>query len=234
MQQKLKALKAAFPLTIPIMAGFLFLGIAYGIFMNSKGFSFWWSMLMSSVIFAGSMEFVAVSFLTSTVFSPLYAFFLTLMVNARHLFYGISMLEKFKGMGKKKPYLIFGMCDESFSILCSTEPPKDVDRGWFMFFVTLLNQIYWVMGATLGGIIGSYISFNIRGLEFVMTALFVVIFVEQWKSQKIHISSVVGIASSVICLLIFGANNFILPSMVLILIILTIMQKSLFKGSEEG
>lgn len=230
MQQKIKAFKAAFPYTVPIMAGFMFLGIAYGILMNSKGFSFWWPILMSAVIFAGSMEFVAVNFLTSAVFSPIHAFFLTLMVNARHLFYGISMLEKFKGTGKIKPYLIFGMCDETFSILCSTEAPEGVDKKWFMFFVTLLNHFYWVLGATAGGILGSFLTFNSKGIEFVMTALFTVIFVEQWKSQKNHISAIIGVAASVICLLVFGANNFILPSMALILIVLTLFQRKLLKG----
>jgi len=233
LQQKTKALKAAFPHTIPIMAGFIFLGIAYGILMNSKGFSFWWPILMSGVIFAGSMEFVTVNFLISSTFTPFYALFLTLMVNARHLFYGISMLEKFKGTGKKKPYLIFGMCDETFSILCSTEPPDGIDKGWFMFFVTLLNHIYWVLGATLGGILGSFISFNSKGIEFVMTALFTVIFVEQWKSQKNHASAIIGIGASVICISIFGANNFILPAMLLILIILTVLQKWFLREKVE-
>lgn len=233
MQIKLKAFKAAFPYTIPIMAGFMFLGIAYGILMNSKGFSFWWPILMSAVIFAGSMEFVTVNILTSGVFAPLNALILTLMVNARHLFYGVSMLEKFKGTGKKKPYLIFGMCDETFSILCSTEPPEGIDRNWFMFFVTLLNHFYWVLGASAGAIFGSFFSFNSKGIEFVMTALFVVIFIEQWKSQKNHTSSILGILASVICLVVFGANSFILPSMALILIILTLFQKQLLKGTVE-
>lgn len=154
MNTKRRALKAAFPYTLPILAGFAFLGLAYGILMHSKGFSFLWPMLMSMTIFAGSMEFVAADLLCSA-FHPLYAFFLTLMVNARHLFYGISMLDKFKGTGLKKWYLIFGMCDESFSINQSVEPPEGVDRGWFMFFVTLLNQGYWVLGATLGGLLGN-------------------------------------------------------------------------------
>lgn len=232
MQQKIKALKAAFPYTIPIMAGFLFLGTAYGILMNSKGFSFWWSLLMSIVIFAGSIQFVSVSLLTSAVFNPVYAFLLTLMVNARHLFYGISMLDKFKDTGSKKPYLIFGMCDETFSVLCATDPPEGVDRSWFMFFITFLNQFYWVLGSTLGGILGSYIAFNIKGIEFVMTALFIVIFIEQWKSQQKHTSSIIGILAPLLCLVVFGPENFILPSMALIIIALTLLQKNLFKGRE--
>lgn len=230
MNPKTKALKAAFPHTIPILMGFLFLGLAYGFYMNSKGFSFWWPLLMSATIFAGSMEFVTVSLLCGA-FHPAYAFLLALMVNARHLFYGISMLEKFKGAGKKKWYLIFGMCDESFSILCSTEPPADVDKGWFMVFVTLLNQCYWVAGATLGGILGSFIPFNTQGIDFVMTALFVAIFIDQWKSQKRHLPAVVGLTMPVLCLVIFGPDQFILPSMALILAVLSLLKKPLEKGA---
>lgn len=164
---KKKAFKAALPHTIPIAVGFLFLGMSYGFYMKSKGFSFVYPMLMSMFIFAGSMEFVTVNLLLSA-FNPFSAFLLTLMVNARHLFYGISMLDKYKDVGWKKPYLIFGMCDESFTINCTVTPPNDIDKGWFMFFVTLLNQIYWVTGATLGALLGYVIQFDTTGIEFVM------------------------------------------------------------------
>lgn len=220
---KKMALKAAFPYTIPICTGFLALGIAYGIYMNSMGFSFVYPMLMSLLIFAGSMELVTVNLLLSS-FDPVYAFLLAIMVNARHLFYGISMLEKFKNVGKKKWYLIFGMCDESFSINCSVVPPKEVDKGWFMFFVTLLNHIYWVTGATLGGILGSYIKFNTKGIDFALTALFVVIFLSQLNQTKNRLPSYVGILSSAICLLLFGANQFMLPAMGLIIVSLTVLK----------
>lgn len=223
---KKKAFYAAFPLTLPICAGFLFLGFAYGVYMNSKGFSFLWPMIMSLTIFAGSMEFVTVSLLTSA-FNPLYAFLLTLMVNARHLFYGVSMLETYKDAGKKKWYLIFGMCDESFSINYSTKPPEGVDRGWFMFFVTLLNHFYWVMGATLGGLLGGLIAFSTKGIDFVMTALFVVIYIDQWRAQKRHLPAVIGLAVSVLSLLIFGADQFILPAMALMLAVLTVLRRPL-------
>ena len=228
MNPKIKALKAAFPHTIPILMGFLFLGLAYGFYMNSKGFSFWWPLLMSATIFAGSMEFVTVSLLCGA-FNPVYAFLLALMVNARHLFYGISMLERFKGTGRKKWYLIFGMCDESFSILCSTKSPKGVDKGWFMVFVTLLNQCYWVPGATLGGILGSFIPYNTQGIDFVMTALFAAIFIDQWKSQKNHLPALVGLAVPAVCLIVFGPDQFILPSMALILTVLSLLKKPLNK-----
>lgn len=218
-----KAFLAAFPYTIPILTGFLFLGIAYGIYMNVSGFSPIYPILMSMAIFAGSMEFVTVDLLLG-MFHPMSALILALMVNARHLFYGISMLDKYKNVGKKRWYLIFGMCDESFSINCTTEVPAGVDRGWFYFFVTLLNQCYWVCGAAIGGICGSFISFETEGLDFVMTALLVVIFLEQWMKEKDHTSGVIGIVLTVICLLIFGSKNFIIPSMLGILGVLTLMR----------
>ncbi|MCU4998333.1 azaleucine resistance protein AzlC [Bacillus cereus] len=220
------AFRAAFPYTIPIFAGFVFLGIAYGIYMNSLGFSAIYPILMSLIIFAGSMEFIAANLLL-VAFNPIHALFLTLMVNARHLFYGISMLEKYKGIGKKKFYLIFGLCDESFSINSTVDIPKDVDKGWFMFFVTLLNHLYWGIGAAIGGIFGSFVHFNTKGLDFVMTALFVVIFVEQWMREKKHYSALVGLGLSIFSLIIFGGNNFIIPAMIKILLVLTILKKTI-------
>lgn len=225
----IKALKAAFPHTIPIMTGFLFLGMTYGIYMNVSSFSFWYPMLMSMTIFAGSMEFVTVNMLLGA-FHPLQALSMTLMINARHLFYGISMLDKYKGTGLKKLYLIFGMCDESFSINYTAEIPGDVDKGWFMMWVTVLNQLYWVLGSTLGGIFGSFIHFNTEGLDFVMTALFVVIFLEQWMKEKNHTNGIVGLVISVLCLILFGPDDFIIPAMLGILGVLTILRKPLEKG----
>ncbi len=221
-----KALKAAFPHTIPILAGFWFLGLTYGIYMNVSGFSFWYPMLMSLTIFAGSMEFVAVNLLLGS-FDPFQAFVMTLMINARHLFYGISMLDKYRGLGWKKFYLIFSMCDESFSINYTAEIPKDVDRGWFMFFVTLLNHFYWFFGATLGGIFGSLIHFNTEGLDFVMTAMFTVIFLDQWLKEKNHTSALAGMGISILCLIAFGSDDFIIPSMIGILGVLTLLRKPL-------
>ncbi|TKH00044.1 azaleucine resistance protein AzlC [Peribacillus simplex] len=226
--QMLTAFRAAFPYTVPILAGFLFLGIAYGIFMNSLGFSAIYPILMSLTIFAGSMEFIAANLLL-VAFNPINALFLTLMVNARHLFYGISMLDKYRGTGKKKLYLIFGLCDESFSINCTADVPKDVDKGWFMFFVTLLNHCYWVIGSAIGGIFGSFVKFNTDGLDFVMTALFVVIFIEQWMKEKKHHSALAGLGLSAVCLIIFGGSNFIIPAMFAILGVLTLLRKPLEK-----
>jgi 4-azaleucine resistance transporter AzlC len=220
------AFRAAFPHTIPIFAGFWFLGLTYGIYMNASGFSFWYPMLMSMTIFAGSMEFVTVNLLLGA-FNPLQAFTMTLMINARHLFYGISMLDKFKGLGWKRIYLIFGMCDETFSINYTAEIPDGIDRGWFMFFVTLLNQLYWVSGSTLGGLFGSLLSFNTAGLDFVMTAMFVVIFMEQWMKDRNHASQFAGLGLSLLCLIVFGADDFIIPSMLAILGVLTLVRKPL-------
>lgn len=227
-----RSFRAAFPCTIPILAGFLFLGMAYGIYMNVSGFSFVYPMIMAAVIFGGSLEFLAAQMLLSP-FAPLQVLMVSLMIQARHLFYGISMLDKFKDMGWKKFYLIYGMCDETFSINCTAEIPGDCDRGWFYFFVTLLNQLYWVGGATLGGLLGNLITFDTKGLDFVMTAMFIVIFLEQWLKEKHHFSEWAGLASSVVCLLIFGKDNFMIPTMICILLLLTAFRKPVGRKAGE-
>lgn len=218
------ALRAAFPYTLPIFAGFLFLGMSYGIYMNTSGFPFWYPMLMSMVIFAGSIEFVAVNLLLGA-FDPLQALTVTLVLNARHLFYGVSMLEKYRGLGWKRLYLIFGLCDETFSINCAVTPPQDVDRGWFYFFVTLLNQSYWVLGATLGGIFGTFLTFNTEGLDFVMTALFAVILIEHLLTTTDRTSAWIGLGLGVLALLCFGAEGFMIPAMGFILAALVLMRQ---------
>ncbi len=223
------AFKFAFPKTLPILAGFLFLGFSYGVFMNVKGFSFVYPMLMALTIFGGSLEFVAVTMLLGT-FAPLQTLLVTLIIQARHIFYGISMLEKYRGTGLKKLYLIFGMCDESFSINYSTNIPENIDKSWVMFFVTLLNQFYWVLGATLGGLFGSFITFDIKGLEFVMTALFVIIFLEQWLKEKKHYTAIIGLVSSAICLLIFGSESFLVPTLISILFLLSVLRRPIEKA----
>ncbi len=224
MQEKMQAFRCALPYTLPICAGFLVLGLAYGILMQSHGFSFLYPLCMSLVIFAGSMEFASVPLLLGT-FQPFYAFFLALLVGARHLFYGVSMLERFQGTGRKKAYLIFGMCDESFSINCTVLPPPEVDRGWFMFFVTLLNHCYWVAGAALGGLLGKVIPFSTKGIDFVMTALFAVMFLNQWEESKDHRPALLGLVSSALCLLLFGSQQFILPAMALILLLFMLLRR---------
>lgn len=222
---RLNALKKAFPYTIPIFAGFWFLGLAYGIYMNVSGFSFLYPMIMSLVIFGGSLEFVTVSMLLSP-FAPVQTFIMALLIQARHIFYGISMLDKFRGMGWKKFYLIFGLCDETFSINYTADIPQDVNKGWFMFWVTLLNHFYWVSGATIGGLVGSLLKFDTDGISFVMTAMFVVIFLDQWLKEKKHYASCIGILVSFICLMIFGADNFMLPTMIAILALFALLRNN--------
>lgn len=226
-----EAARCAFPHTLPILAGFLFLGMTYGIYMNVSGFSFWYPMFMSMTIFAGSVEFVAVNLLLGA-FDPLQALLMTLMLNARHLFYGISMLDKYRGTGFKKAFLIFGMCDESFSINYTADIPKDVDRGWFMFFVTLFNYLYWVAGASLGGMFGSLIHFNTEGLDFVMTAMFAVIFIEQWMKEKKHTEALLGLGAPLVCLAAFGSDRFMIPAMAAILVLLTLFRRQIEQGGE--
>lgn len=221
---KLKALKAAFPHTIPILAGFGFLGMAYGIYMSVSGFPFYLSTLMSIVVFGGSLQFVAVEMLLSP-FAPLSVFIMSLLVQARHVFYGIAMLDKLKGLGWKKPYIIFGMCDETFSINCTAKIPDGVDKGWFMFFVTLLDHLYWVIGSTVGGLVGSVLTFDTDGISFVMTAMFVVIFIEQWLKDSDHTASYIGLGASVVSLVIFGADSFLIPAMLTIIALLTLSKK---------
>ena len=221
---RLRALRAVFPYTLPICAAFLFLGATYGVYMNATGFSFVYPMIMSAVIFGGSLEFLCVSMLLSH-FAPLQTLLAAIMIQARHLFYGISMLKKFEGMGWKKPYLIFGMCDETFSINYSVKVPDNIDRGWFMLFVTLLNQIYWVTGATLGGLLGSLLKFDLAGIEFVMTAMFTVIFLEQWLKERRRAPALIGFAAAIACRAIFGTASFLVPSMAVILICLAVFRK---------
>ena len=180
---------------------------------------------MALCIYGGSLEFVAAEMLLGS-FAPLSALLASLMIQARHLFYGIAMLEKFKGTGRKKPYLIFGMCDETFSINYSAVIQPDVDRGWFMFFVTLLNQTYWVAGATLGALLGSVLHFDTTGIEFVMTALFTVMFVNQWEEAKDHRPALTGLGCAALCLAVFGSDGFMLPAMALIIVCFLVSSKS--------
>lgn len=218
------ALKYAFPYTVPVCSSMLLLGISYGFLMGSKGFSFVYPMCMSAVIFAGSMEFLTVELLVSA-FNPVYAFVLALAVNARHVFYGISMLKEYEGVGRKRWYLIYGMCDETFAINSSTKVPEGIDRGWFMFFVTLLNHLYWVVGATLGGVLGNVVAFDTTGLEFVLTALYVAIVVDQWVSTPNHVPALVGIGASIACLALLGPGAFSLPALGAMLVLFYIMWK---------
>ncbi len=227
----LPALRYAIPKSLPVFAGYCFLGLSYGIYMNVSGFSFWYPMLMSIVIFGGSLQFVAVSMLLSA-FAPLQTFLMALMIQARHLFYGIAMLDKYQNTGWKKWYLIHAMSDETFSVNYATEIPDELDRGWVLFFISLLDQLYWVISATVGGILGSFIPFNTEGLDFVMTAVFIVIFLEQWLKDKHHTSAWIGLVASIGCLLFFGADSFLIPTMACILILLTVFRTPIEKAGD--
>ena len=229
---KRRAFWAALPHTLPICASFLVLGASYGVYMASLGFSFLYPMAMSALIFAGSMEFVTVGLLLSS-FNPLSAFLLTLMVNARHLFYGVSMLDPYRSAGRKRWYLIFGMCDESFAVHTAVRPPESVDRGWFLFFITLLNQCWWVAGATIGGLLGSLLPARPKGIEFVMTALYVVIFLEQWRQRRGRIPAVIGLTISSARLALLGASRFMLPAMLLLVAALLLPRKRLEEAAAQ-
>ena len=229
----LRALRAAFPQTIPVLAGYFVLGLGYGIYVQSLGLPVWMPMLMGTVVYGGSLEFVLASLLLGA-FSPLSAFLMALMIQARHLFYGLAMLERYKGYGWRSFYMIFAMSDETFSITCSATPPEGVDKGWFMFFVTILNHSYWVLGSVLGGLFGTFITFNSEGLEFVLTALLVTLFLEKWMSETKHHSALLGLGLSFLCLLLFGSKSFIIPSMLCILGALTLLRKPIEKSLLKG
>lgn len=220
---KCRALRAAFPHTIPILAGFVVLGISFGFLMRASGYPAWLPMLMSLAIYAGSMQFVTVELLAAA-FHPMQALLMALMVNARHLFYGISMLEKYRGLGGKRAYLIFGLTDETFSVNYSAPIPEGVDRGRFMLWVTALNHLYWFVGTALGSLLGSVLRFNTEGLDFAMTALFVVILLEQVQKKENRLSAGVGLGVSLLSLTVFGAGDFVIPAMMGILGVLLLLR----------
>lgn len=214
-----KTFAYSFRASLPVMAGYLVLGIGFGVLMQEKGYSWFWAFVMSLTIFAGSMQYVAIDILSSGA-SLIAAALMTLMVNIRHIFYGLTMLEKYQDTGAKKPYLIFALTDETFSLVCSADLPEDVDRQRYYLYVSLLNQLYWVSGSVIGGVLSGAVSFNSAGIDFAMTALFVVIFVEQWEKTKLHIPAAAGVCISVVCLLLFGADGFLIPAMLAITAVL--------------
>lgn len=217
-------LKKAFMATLPIMAGYLVLGLGFGIILKSKGYGAIWAFAMSTVIYAGSMQYLAIDLICGGA-GLLTTALTTLMVNARHLFYGISMVDKYKNAGKAKPYLIYALSDETYSLVCVDMDMEEGERNKFCLFVTALDQFYWVLGSVLGSLLGAVIRFNTEGMDFALTALFVTVFVEQWLSTKDHAAAMVGVAASVICLVIFGSGSFLIPSMVAITLALTLMRK---------
>ena len=229
---KRKALKAAFPCTIPIMTGYLSLGVAFGVLLASRGYGLIWAALMSLTVYAGSMQFVAINILIGP-FSLIQAVILTLTVNARHLFYGLSMIDKYKDMGKRKAYMIFSLTDETYSLICGIAPPEGVDKNWFYFFIAMLDQLYWIAGSALGSAAGSLLKFNTTGIDFAMTALFVVIFVEQWEHTKNHVPAIAGIVLTLAALLLFGAQDFIIISMAAILVFLSLSGRQAMRRADD-
>lgn len=227
-----KAFRKAFPYTIPVLTGYLFIGIAFGVMYAEKGYSFLWAILMSLLVYAGSGQYLAVNFFVPG-FSFLQVIFLTFMVNVRHIFYGISLLEKFNKMGMKRWYMIFGLTDETYSLLCTTNVPQDVEEDKFLFAISIMNQSYWVLGSAIGAIAGTVLPINSEGIDFAMTALFVVIFVEQWMDRKNRIPELIGVAVAIVALTIFGASSFVLPAMLAIVALLFIGRKKLDKEEES-
>lgn len=215
--------RLAFYRSIPVMAGYIVLGIGFGILMRNAGYGVLWTAAMSGFIYAGSMQYVGVSLLTGGA-SVLTTILTTIMVNGRHLFYSISMVDKYKDAGKYKPYMIFALTDETYSLLCDGKTPEGTDPNVYRFFVSLFDQSYWVTGSVLGSLLGAVLPFSTAGIEFSMTALFITSFTEQWLTTKDHIPALTGLLSTLVCLVIFGRNNFLIPAMLLITLILTLLR----------
>ena len=227
-----KLLRIAFLDTVPVMTGYVFLGFGFGILMQNCGYGVLWSGAMSLFIYAGSMQYVAVSLFTSGA-SLLTAAVTAFMVNARHLFYGISMVDAYKGMGRKKPYLIFGLTDETYSLVSQLQLPQGISRSGYCFLVTLFDHCYWVVGTVLGALAGTLLPINYEGVDFALTALFVTIFVEQWLSTKNHWPAIIGVAVTALCLILFGTEIFLIPSMLIIAASLTLMRKTGKEASHD-
>lgn len=229
--QNKHAFQAAFPRTLPVMAGYLVLGFGFGLLLQSKGYSFLWAVFMSLAIYGGSMQYVTVDLLAGGA-GLLTAGIMTLMIHARHLFYGLSMLKKYQDTGKVKPYLIYTLSDETYSLVCTGEVPDGVNKDAFYFWISFLDQMYWVAGSALGGIFGQIVTVNTTGVDFAMTALFIVILTDNLLKPASRIPALAGVLISLTCLLIFGADHFLIPSMLGISAILMILRPVLDKRKE--
>lgn len=216
--------KRAFVNSLPVMAGYICLGIGFGILLENSGYSFVWAILMSITIYAGSMQYIAIDLLSGGA-TLIATALMTLMVNARHLFYGISMLETYKDTGKLKPLLAHTLTDETYSLVCTPELiPEDVDKKKYYVILSLMNQSYWIIGSALGALLGAAISFNSTGIEFAMTSLFVMIFIEQWETSDDHKPALTGIICTVVCLMIFSSESFLIPAMICITVSLLLLK----------
>ncbi len=224
-------IKSVFLKTIPVLAGYIVLGFGFGILLEDKGYGLPWALAMSLFIYAGSMQYVGVSLIASGV-GLITAAITTLAVNARHLFYGISMINRYKDAGKKKPYLIFALTDETYALTATDDTPEGVNPHTYAFLISLFNQFYWVLGSAIGSILGSALNFNSAGIDFSMTALFITVVVNQWLTNKDHFPTIVGFICSIICLLIFGADNFLIPTMICITFVLCV-SKGRYKEKYE-
>jgi len=221
-----KALKTAFLDTVPVLTGYLFLGAGFGILLSEKtGLGIGWAFFMAIFMFAGSGQYLAVSMIADHA-SLISAAIATLLVNARHIFYGISLLKPYKGSGKRKPYMIFALTDETYSLVTQNEPPEGMSKHQYCFIVSLLDHIYWILGCSLGNLATAILPISFEGVEFVLTALFVTMFVEQWLSHKNHLPAIIGVVSTLLCLVIFGSEIFLIPSMLLIATLLTVTRKT--------
>ena len=214
----------AFYKSLPVMAGYVVLGIGFGILLRSAGYGVLWAFAMSVFIYAGSMQYVGVGLLAGGA-SVITTILTTLMVNARHLFYSISMIDRYKDSGKYKPYLVFALTDETYSLLCDDKTPEGEDADKYRFLVSLFNHSYWVAGSVAGSLLGTVLPFSTEGIEFAMTALFLASFTEQWIENKDHIPAITGVVSTLLCLLVFGTENFLIPAMLLITLVLTFLRK---------
>ena len=221
---KSRVYREAFVKTLPVMAGYVVLGIGFGILLRGAGFGVGHALAMSVFIYAGSMQYVGVGLLAGGA-SVLSAALTTLMVNARHLFYSISMIGPYRGAGRYKPYMIFALTDETYSLLCDGSVPEGVDASRYRFLVSLFNHCYWVTGCVLGSLLGAVLPFSTAGIEFSMTALFVASFTEQWMNTRDHVPALTGLLSTLLCLVLFGPDRFLIPAMLLMTLALTLMGK---------
>ncbi|MBQ4045866.1 MAG: AzlC family ABC transporter permease [Lachnospiraceae bacterium] len=217
-------IRQAFYTSIPVMAGYIVLGTGFGILMRNAGYGVLWAASMSLFIFAGSMQYVGVSLITGGA-SMLATAITTFMVNARHLFYSISMVDKYKNAGKYKPYMIFALTDETYSLLCDGKAPEETDPDLYRFLVSLFNHSYWVTGSIIGSLLGAVLPFSTVGIEFSMTALFVASFTEQWLTTKDHLPALTGLTGTALCLIVFGRERFLIPAMILITLVLTLLRR---------
>lgn len=231
----LKLYRRALISTLPVMAGYIVLGLGFGILLRVAGYGAFWALLMSVFMFAGSMQYVGVSLLSSG--APLLTVAVTtLMVQARHLFYGVSLIDRYRGAGPKKLYLMHALTDETYSLAVHSHIPDFVDEKSYYFAISLLNHLYWIAGCMLGSLAGAIIPFSTEGIDFVMTALFVTIFVEGWLSEKEHRPALIGVCAALLCLLIFGSESFLIPAMLLILLFLALLRRPIEKkeGKSNG